>query len=84
MERHGKNDGARKSQLLQDLRDCVTSSRTLAAHLSSDPFVGREARSLLGRLETIRGELDAIEAVSALARRDTLNSNRSEFRSMFN
>jgi hypothetical protein len=45
------------------LRDALQQARFMAESLTRDPLIGHEARALLGRLEAVGAELDAIQAV---------------------
>ncbi len=46
--------------LMLQLRHGLRQSRLLAEHLSGDPLVGAEARTLLGRIEAIQQEIEAM------------------------
>ncbi len=47
------------------LRTAIQQARFKAERLTSDPLIGHEARALLGRLEAVGAELDAMQAVRA-------------------
>jgi len=56
------DDQAERGELLAHLRHALRKCSTLAENFAQDPLVGAEARSMLGRLTAIRGELDALQA----------------------
>ena len=47
------------------LRAALQQARCMAEDLTKDPLIGHEARALLGRLEAVGAELDAMQAVRA-------------------
>jgi hypothetical protein len=54
------NESGLRGEYLVLLRHGIRQSARLAEQLSNDALVGNEARSLLGRLQAIRGELDSL------------------------
>lgn len=58
-----------RGEVLVQLRHGIRQSSRLAEQLTADFIVGHEARSLLGRLEAIRAELDAMRFAHADPRR---------------
>jgi hypothetical protein len=54
------NESGLRGEYLVLLRHGIRQSARLAEQLSHDALVGNEARSLLGRLQAIRGELDSL------------------------
>lgn len=50
-------------QIPMSLRHALQQARFVAEGLSNDPLIGHEARALLGRLEAVGAEVDAMQAV---------------------
>lgn len=58
-----------RGEVLGHLRHGIRQSTRLAEQLAVNPIVGREALGLLGRLEAIRAELDALAVAGPDPRR---------------
>lgn len=66
------DDTSERGELIARLRHGLRKCRQLAEQLSADPAIAAEARRLLGRLESVRGELDALDrAYPALREAET-------------
>jgi hypothetical protein len=64
-----------RGEVLVHLRHGIRQSARLAEQLANDAIVGREALGLLGRLQAIRAELDAL----AIARPDPRRAQNDPF-----
>lgn len=59
----GREDTILRGELLVSLRQSLRKCIQLAEMLATEPLTFAEARSLLGRLEAIRGELDDLQVL---------------------